>query len=189
MARPREFDAKETLEKAMQLFWRKGYSGTSMRDLVDYTGVAHAGLYAAFGDKETLFAAAVDQYRRQVGDWLLGDLERPSSGRAEIEELFERVRSGVETGGFERGCFMVATGVELGTRLDGPQISFARMQSGFENALVHAVKKGEVRKTLDPESTAIALMTSFNGISVLIRSGCPNEVVYKAIDGALILLD
>lgn len=160
-----------------------------MRDLVDYTGVAHAGLYAAFGDKETLFAAAVDQYRRKIGDWLLGDLEGPTSGRVEIEALFDRVRNGVENGGFENGCFMVATGVELGARLDGPQISFSRMQSGFENALVHAVKNGEVKKTLDPENTAIALMTSFNGISVLIRSGCPHEVVHKAIDGALTLLD
>lgn len=160
-----------------------------MRDLVDYTGVAHAGLYAAFGDKETLFAAAVGQYRKQVGDWLMRDLEGPTSGRAEIEALFDRVRKGVETGGFENGCFMVATGVELGPRLDGPQMSFSRMQSGFENALVHAVKNGEVRKSLDPGKTAIALMTSFNGISVLIRSGCPHNVVHEAINGALGLLD
>ena len=51
MPRVREFDPDVALEKAIQLFWHKGYAETSMRDLVAHTGVAHAGLYSAFGSK------------------------------------------------------------------------------------------------------------------------------------------
>lgn len=52
LTRIREFDVNDTMDKAMHLFWQKGYVETSVRDLVKYTGVAHAGLYSAFGDKK-----------------------------------------------------------------------------------------------------------------------------------------
>lgn len=77
---------------------------------------------------------------------------------------------------------MVASGVEVGARLDGLQI-------GFKNALRHAVRNGEVRNALDPRKTAIAFMTSFNGILVLIRSGCSHGLVHEAINGVRVLLD
>lgn len=72
MTRTREFDVNETLDRAMHLFWKKGYVETSVRDLVEYTGVAHAGLYSAFGDKEGLFKAAVRKYCLKIADEMLG---------------------------------------------------------------------------------------------------------------------
>jgi TetR/AcrR family transcriptional repressor of nem operon len=62
MARPREFDEEGVLDPAMQCFWRRSYEATSVRDLVEKTGITSASLYNAFGDKRALYQRALDQY-------------------------------------------------------------------------------------------------------------------------------
>ena len=64
--RPRAFDKEKALEAAMLVFWRNGYAGTSMADLTDAMGINKPSLYAAFGNKEQLFVAAVEQYMRLI---------------------------------------------------------------------------------------------------------------------------
>ena len=62
MGRPREFDTDAALEKAMRLFWAKSYEGTSVADLTKALGINRPSLYAAFGDKQSLFRAALERY-------------------------------------------------------------------------------------------------------------------------------
>jgi AcrR family transcriptional regulator len=62
MARPRQFDEAEVLDKALQVFWRQGYEGTSLSDLLDATGLTKSSLYAAFGGKADLFRQVVKYY-------------------------------------------------------------------------------------------------------------------------------
>lgn len=62
MARPREFDEQAVLDAAIQCFWRRGYEATSVRDLVEKTGITSASLYNAFGDKRALYQRALDRY-------------------------------------------------------------------------------------------------------------------------------
>jgi AcrR family transcriptional regulator len=62
MGRPREFDVAEATDKAMLAFWRGGYGGTSLSDLMVATGLEKGSLYKAFGSKEELFLAALDRY-------------------------------------------------------------------------------------------------------------------------------
>src|ERR1700743_3522276 len=65
--RPREFDLDQALERALDLFWRRGYEGTSMSDLTDALGITRASLYAAFGSKEGLFQRVMDRYEARSG--------------------------------------------------------------------------------------------------------------------------
>jgi hypothetical protein len=65
--RPRSFDRDEALEHAMQVFWRQGYESTTIADLTKAMGINPPSLYAAFGDKEKLFLAAVERYGCNVG--------------------------------------------------------------------------------------------------------------------------
>src|SRR3974390_2655677 len=65
--RPREFNLDQALERALCLFWRKGYEGTSMADLVETLGITRASLYAAFGSKEGLFRRVMDRYEAKAG--------------------------------------------------------------------------------------------------------------------------
>ena len=62
LGRPRAFDAEKALDRAMQVFWRKGYLGTSLSDLTDAMGINRPSLYAAFGNKKSLFRKALDRY-------------------------------------------------------------------------------------------------------------------------------
>src|SRR5690242_20201777 len=61
--RPRAFDSDAALDRAMEVFWSKGYEGTSMSDLTQAMGINRPSLYAAFGDKESLFRRAIERYR------------------------------------------------------------------------------------------------------------------------------
>jgi AcrR family transcriptional regulator len=67
VGRPREFDKEQALDQATDLFWRKGYEGTSLSDLTDELGITRPSLYAAFGNKEALFRLAIDRYEAKAG--------------------------------------------------------------------------------------------------------------------------
>jgi AcrR family transcriptional regulator len=67
MGRPREFDVDAALDRATELFWQRGYEGTSVQDLVDTLGINRASLYATFGDKAQLFDSVLERYQDWVG--------------------------------------------------------------------------------------------------------------------------
>ena len=62
MARPREFDEGAVLDAAVLCFWAQGYEATSVKDLVEHTGITAASLYNAFGDKRAIYQKALDRY-------------------------------------------------------------------------------------------------------------------------------
>src|ERR1700679_3722681 len=86
MGRPREFDIDAALEKAMRLFWAKGYEGTSVADLTETLGVSRPSLYAAFGDKEALFRAALERYAAGPACYVAAALGEPTA-RKVAEQL------------------------------------------------------------------------------------------------------
>ena len=89
--RPREFDLDETLDRAMLLFWRKGYDGVSISDLTEALGVARPSLYAAFGNKGQLFRKVLDRYDEGTASFLLGSL-RASTARESPRDCCEARR-------------------------------------------------------------------------------------------------
>lgn len=193
MPRPREFDPVDALDKAMRLFWERGYAETSMRDLVAHTGVAPAGLYAAFGGKREIFRAALKHYHNTYGDMLFGPLEREDAARAAVEHVFRTLVNALVGTEFSNGCFMCNTAVEFG---DEPGEMMARvfgnlerMIHGFERALRQARKRGEVRANLDPRRTAHLLAALFHGIAVLSRAKADRTIVRDAVASALRCLD
>src|SRR6202000_85711 len=87
IGRPREFDRDAALEAAMFLFWRKGFTATSMNDLCEAMGVRSPSLYAAFGSKEALYLTAVGHDVQTQGPPLWGKLAEGAPARASIENL------------------------------------------------------------------------------------------------------
>src|SRR5580692_8680111 len=79
MGRPREFDTDAALEKAMRLFWAKGYEGTSVADLTKTLGISRPSLYAAFGDKQSLFRAALERYAAGPACYVAAALAKPTA--------------------------------------------------------------------------------------------------------------
>src|SRR4051812_42751972 len=85
--RPREFDTEKALERAMHVFWRKGYEGASLTDLTEAMGINRPSLYAAFGDKAALFRRALDKYAAGPGSQVALALAEPTA-RGVVEKLF-----------------------------------------------------------------------------------------------------
>ncbi|MFK8183334.1 MAG: TetR/AcrR family transcriptional regulator [Phormidesmis sp.] len=189
MPRSREFDEMEALDKAMRLFWRTGYSETSVRDLVEHTGVAHAGLYAAFGDKRGLFEAALRKYQREQMAYIFGPMEAEDAGLAEINGVFEAVIEGARSGSFRNGCFLANTATEFkgdaGSVSTIVQDNFKRQVRAFRNALKNAIAQGDLPKSLDIKVAADSLTTAFYGLSTLTRAGVPTLAIENAARAAM----
>ena len=88
MARPREFDEHSALQRAMQVFWRKGFEATSLADLLKATGLSKSSLYQTFTDKRSLFLAALETYRQDRMRHLRAKLNDGRPARESIEALF-----------------------------------------------------------------------------------------------------
>ena len=77
--RPREFDADEALDRALEIFWRKGYEGASLAELTEAMGINRPSLYAAFGNKEALFRRALDRYAEGPAAYTREALNAPTA--------------------------------------------------------------------------------------------------------------
>lgn len=191
--RTREFDVNETLDRAMHLFWEKGYIETSVRDLVKCTGVAHAGLYSAFGDKEGLFKAAVRKYCLKIASELFGVLEHNNAGRAEIEHVFKTILQMNQDGQLRSGCMLVNTAIEFsGTDEELKDMvlgNFEKLEKALSRALRNAVAAGEVRKNLPVKRIAISMATTIHGLAALSRTGISFSTIEEAILATLEQLD
>ena len=189
MPRTREFDADEALAKAMHLFWQRGYADTSVRDLVAHTGVAHAGLYAAFGDKRALFARALAHYQEMIAQMFYADLEAPDAGLPQIEAFFRKLASAIAHGKFANGCLIANTGVEFAAHPGPEQDTFLanleRLTRAFEAALNHAQQNGDIEPHADPKQLAAGLAATFHGLSVLARAGAATAAIDNAVDATL----
>jgi len=193
LARKREFDPDEVVEKAMHLFWEKGYSETSVRDLVDATGVAHAGLYAAFDDKEGLYAAALTKYQKLVSETLYAKLLCADAGLAAIREFFGFIKMASKAAPFSNGCMMANTSVEFGDGNDRlnklVHASLKKLTSAFKNALANAQAAGDLSADRNVDDLAAGLAASFQGLSILARARAPQKIITGAVHAALAQLD
>ena len=140
MARPREFDPDDALEKALQVFWTLGYDGASLPDLLTGMGLTRGSLYKAFKDKKSLFLMVLDCYDQQQVDAavsLLAD-EKTPDGWDRIMTLFNSIPQAVASGD-RRGC-LLCSAVAGPSSYDAEiaksvQTALARMRAAFEIAL------------------------------------------------------
>ncbi|MFT6267547.1 MAG: TetR/AcrR family transcriptional repressor of nem operon [Alphaproteobacteria bacterium] len=189
MARAREFSADIALIKAIEMFWEFGYANTSMRQLVIHTGVAHAGLYTAFGGKDELFKAALEKYEELIFSYLFSGLESNRASIKDIKKLFTFITSASDDKYFKHGCFIANTALEFGGKT-GPihkilNRTFTRQVKAFEHALKNAVSNGQISKSTKVADTASSFTVLFYGCSSLTRMKAPSDNIQKAIAAAL----
>jgi AcrR family transcriptional regulator len=186
MARPREFDEDEVLERALSTFWEHGYEGTSIDELVAATGLGRASLYGAFGDKEQIFARALERYCAALDDSLAAT--DGLSARAALERLLRAtvLKSSPKSG--PRGCFLLSTAVGG----DAPSVvreAYADHTRRLERALTATVRRGqesgELARTIDAPSVASMLVVLLQGIAASARAGRSRAQLEAAIEAAL----
>src|SRR5438093_12545846 len=88
MPRPKSFDEDVVLDQAVELFWERGYDGTSLADLEAHLGLGRQSLYNTFGDKQALFLKALERYRRDAAQGPIAHLAAPGAGFADIRKYF-----------------------------------------------------------------------------------------------------
>ena len=186
--RTREFDPSATLEKAMILFWKKGFEGASIRDLVEETGVSRFGLYAEWGDKRGLFLAALDRYRDSVVQGALCDLEAAGAGFDEIQTYFENLIAAAPRRTARRGCLMTNSAIE-----QSPDVAttarvrshLERLERAFELPLQTESARGALRPAADPAELARFLTGVAQGLAVMMRAGASGPTITGAARVAL----
>ena len=184
MARPKEFKHDVVLDRAMQAFWSRGYEATSIQHLVDRMGIQRGSLYDTFGDKRTLFFAAIDRYDRVVTAKLLAALDEPASGKDAIRRFFRlKVELAMEPGR-PRGCLVTNSAAELASRDRGTATKvgavLTKIEASFNRAVVRAQKAGEIDPTRNARALARFLTSSAQGLSVMAKT-FPERAVLEDI--------
>jgi TetR/AcrR family transcriptional repressor of nem operon len=193
MARAREFDADIALDKAIEMFWARGYANTSMRELVKYTGVAHAGLYSAFGGKDELFQTCLEKYEQGIFAYLFVGMESERASIKDIKKLFAFITTAKEDKYFKNGCFIANTALEFGSN-PGPiqnilNRTFIRQVKAFENALSNALKRQQIEPNTDVADSASSFALLFYGCSSLTRMKAPQEIIQRGVSSAFSAID
>jgi TetR/AcrR family transcriptional repressor of nem operon len=173
MPRQKQFDKEEVLEKAMQLFWLKGYNGTSVQNLVDYLGINRASLYDTFGGKHQLFMMTLDRYKFSNADALLESFKQMDSVIEALKNMFLIILQESLDDEDQKGCLMVNTTAELApfdeiaTRV---LLENRKKFTGFFKSLLEeAQTRGELDADKDPEDISQFLFTFYNGIKVMTK--------------------
>lgn len=189
VARPREFDRDEALERALDVFWSKGFEATTVQDLVEATGVQRQSLYDTFGDKTSLYLEALTRYSERAGE-LASACERP--GQSPIGLLRETLFQAAKDASSDcRGCFVVNAAQEMGSSpavRDCVQANIERMERAFTALVRRAQAAGEVPASVDPGGAARTLVTLFWGFRAMARGRSDEGWLRSVADSAVGLL-
>jgi TetR/AcrR family transcriptional repressor of nem operon len=190
--RPRSFDEEQVIDRAMELFWTRGYEATSVSDLTAELGVHPGSLYRSFGDKHALFLCALARYRdsqaRALAPALLAGGPVLPRIRAVLVGFIELAAEQDEP----RGCLAANT---VGELLPGDKDAasgvagvLSDVEDGFLQGLRAAARQGEIASTLDLPGWAATLTMLVQGLQVVAKADPDPRRLVRGVDAALLAL-
>ena len=186
--RPRAFDPDAALDAALAVFWRKGYEGASLPDLTQAMGINRPSLYAAFGNKESLFKKALDRYASGPAAYVRHAFEAPTA-RAVVERLLEGAIKTISNPGNPRGCLMVHGALACGDAAESVRKELCARRLAGESALrdrfTRARAEGDLPQDADPADLARYILTVLHGLSVQASNGTPAPALRRIAQTAL----
>jgi TetR/AcrR family transcriptional repressor of nem operon len=189
MVRARTFDPSTALKQAVELFASKGYSETSMEDIVKATGVSRYGIYGTFGSKRELFEQALDRYADSMGKQAFLRLLEPDASLEHIRRIFQERVEDMCCQEENKGCLFIHTAMELAPQDDDLrdvlQKFMSRMGKLFAVGLDSAKERGEVRADLDVKAAGELLTSTMFGLAVLGRSGFQRKTLDEIVNNTL----
>jgi len=192
MARPREFEPEEALEKAMLQFWAKGFHDTSIRDLIDRTGVNQYGLYGVFENKRKLYLAALDHYRDTITRKALKELDGDGPIAGRIEAMFGTLFKRMRTKDGRVGCLMCNAAVEMAPEDAGVaekvRAHMEHLRGAFRGRLAEAQAAGDLAPEKDVNALAEFLATTAYSLGFLLRAGVSGSHARRHLRTALSVL-
>lgn len=193
MARHKAFEKEAVLQKAMEVFWERGYEATSMQDLVAAMGINRGSLYDTFQDKRHLFLSAIAYYNQTIVEQTIARFKRPGAARRAIEDHFHTVVEYTVADSSHRGCLVTNTIVELSTRdLEiAAQIkaNLQRIEDAFFSALLRAQDRGELSPEKDLRALARYFTTAMQGLRVMAKLNPDRVALQDVVSVVLAALD
>lgn len=187
--RPRSFDRDEALRLAMQVFWNKGYEGTTMADLTTAIGVKAPSLYAAFGDKNSLFREAVDFYSTTTA---AGPMNALKQGKGVREDLFNMLHESIAVFA-GKGCMVVTSAIncapENSAHAEELRARRHKKRAALEKRFRQAQKQEELKAEADIEGLSDFYTAVLHGLSLSARDGVSCERLSSTICHAMLALD
>jgi AcrR family transcriptional regulator len=184
--RPRAFDRNEALDRAMLLFWRRGYEATSISDLTEAMRITPPSLYAAFGDKKRLFLESVDRYQAGPGSFAQRALrDEPTAERAMRRLLLDTIDSFFEKNN-PRGCMVVLAATNCTTESSDILDELAARRHAAERVIRNRVAAGrdagELVGNTNVDALAGMIVTTLYGLSIKARDGASRPSLRKVVD-------
>jgi AcrR family transcriptional regulator len=188
--RPAGFDRSEALDRAMEMFWERGYEGTTLEDLQESMGnISPTSFYHAFGSKEALFRLVVEKYRQTVGGPALNALDESPTVREAVHEMLRLTAESFCRPGKPHGCMLVLGATHCSPANAAPQeyLRSIRQQTPtvLRRRLARAVAEGDLAASADLTSIAAFYATVLHGMAVRAGDGASKKALMAAVDGAM----
>jgi TetR/AcrR family transcriptional repressor of nem operon len=190
MARPREFDIDEALDRAMNVFWAKGYEAASLQDLLEAMGIARGSLYKAFKDKHSIYLAALDRYDRTVVQAAVDMLSNPKAGDGvgRVRRFLEAPHDAVARRNDRRGCFLCNAAVDQAPADPTIRAQVIAMMKRLERAIGIALNESKRATRWSAQrraEVALLLTNAYIGLRVLARAGYAASELAGIVDATL----
>ncbi|NOU69799.1 TetR family transcriptional regulator [Paenibacillus sp. LMG 31461] len=193
MARPKEFDQEAALDKALEVFWEKGYERTSIQDLVEHTGVHRGSLYDTFGDKHKLFLTCLDRFRMVAKERVYYILEEEGEPKEVLQRFFTKlIDVSLSDEHQRRGCFVTNTAMGIGN--SDPVISLRveahtlDLETTFYHFLIRAQQKGALKSKFGIRELARFLVNTRHGLHVMAKTATDRKMLEDAAAVAMSIL-
>jgi TetR/AcrR family transcriptional regulator, transcriptional repressor for nem operon len=184
----KQFDQSVVLDRAVMLFWSRGYEATSIGDLVEAIGINRGSLYATFGNKRRFFLTALDRYIRTIGATLFAELEGDDPRRA-LEHMFAAIIERTSDSRFPRGCLVTNTSLECPSSGDEISRKVTELIAAQESAIYQVLRRAQAGGSLDSKQNAQALARLFlavaQGMNVAHKAGATPAVLRDMADTAM----
>jgi AcrR family transcriptional regulator len=189
--RPREFDADIALDRVLPVFWRDGFEGASVQELADAAGVSKPSLYAAYGNKEALYLAALKRYADEHTADRVARLEAEPDAREAMRQFMRATVDTYTDRSHPSGC-LVVTGTTTSDSAAVPEAvrnalcaSMRAAASVLEARLARAQREGQLSHAVDPAALASYFNTVMAGLSVQAKAGAERDALLRVVDEAM----
>jgi len=184
--RPREFDADKALERAMRVFWRKGFLAASLTDLTRAMRISRPSLYAAFGDKEQLFRNALERYFEGPSSYARESLRAPTA-RAVVEKILYGVINMLTGPGSPATCMWVRCALSSGDGRLRAEFAAQRAEGHalLRRRLDRAVEEGDLPAGSDTSALAHLVLTVNYGLTVQATTGATRKDLERVANAVL----